>query len=154
MIVVRVTKRRPQRRPIRMRGDPVASTRLHVALYAAGLLALGCTALGWRFGPGFSCRNAGLFASEPVVERRVDGACLTWTYGDSAFFFQPGYRSIDGRLVFALQGSSSSGEVRGRRGEVRIEGAEAIAALDAGGAVWWEPDGSYVPIRIVRFDPG
>jgi len=44
--------------------------------------------------------------------------------------------------------------MRGRRGKVRIEGAQNVAALEAGGAVWWEPDGSYVPIEIVGPDPG
>ena len=129
-------------------------SRSTIIALAVALAASGCTALGWRFRPGSSCRNAGLFAKTPIVERRSDGDFLTWTYGESAFFFQPGYRAIDGRLVFSLQGSSSSGDVRGRRGEVRIEGAENIAVLEAGGAVWWEPDGSYLAIEVVGLAPG
>jgi hypothetical protein len=129
-------------------------SRAIVVALAVALGVTGCTALAWRFGPGFSCRNVGLFAAPPVVERRADGVFLAWTYGESAFFFQPGYRAIGGRLVFSLQGSSSSGDVRGRRGDVQIKGRENLKALENGGAVWWEPDGSYVPIEIVGLNPG
>jgi len=124
-------------------------SRSIIVALAVVLVTFGCTAMAWRFGPGFSCQNAGLFATPPVVERRADGDFLTWTYGENAFFFQPGYRAIGGRLVFSLQGSSSLGDVRGRRGEVRIDGAENVAALEGGGAVWWEPDGTYVAIRVI-----
>jgi hypothetical protein len=133
--------------------DGMTKAREIVVFVAVAAILFGCTALGWRFGPGFSCRGKGLFAAPPVVERSADGYVLTWTYGDGAFFFQPGYRAIDGRLVFSLQGSSSSGDVRGRHGEVRIDGVENIAALEAGGAVWWEPDGSYVALETVEPRP-
>jgi hypothetical protein len=131
----------------------MAKTRDIVVFVAVATILCGCVALGWRFGPGFSCRSTGLFAAPPFVERSAELYVLAWVYGNGAFFFQPGYRAIDDRLVFSLQGSSSSGDVRGRRGEVRIEGVENLAALEAGGAVWWEPDGSYFALEIVELAP-
>jgi len=106
------------------------------------------TAMGWRFGPGLSCKATGLFAAPPVVVHRNSGYALAWTYGKDAFFFQPNYRALDGRLVFVLQATSSSGNVAGSRTEMPIDGTENVAALESGGAFWWEPDGSYVKLEV------
>lgn len=113
-----------------------------------------CVALGWRFGPAFSCADTAMFAAPPVIEQRGDDAFLTWTQGSFPFFFAPNYQPMDGRLVFALQGTSSSGSLAGRARELKIEGAENLAALKTGGAVWWnrepEPNGTFVPLTVVR----
>jgi hypothetical protein len=110
----------------------------------------GCVALGWRFGPGVSCRAVGIFAEPPVVVHRSDGYFLAWTYGKDAFYFVPGYQAREGKLFFSLQGSSSSGRVAGRRAEERIEGEENLRALIEGGALWWEEDDARVPLAIVE----
>src|SRR5687767_12786836 len=106
---------------------------LTVALSAMALLG-GC---GWRFGPGFSY-GSGMFAEPPIVVHRGEDYFLAWTYGKDAFFYRPSYKAMDGRLVFALQGSSSSGNLGGRYTEMKIEGAENLLALRRGGAFWWE----------------
>jgi hypothetical protein len=111
--------------------------------------------LGWRFGPGFSMRERqGLFAEAPVVEHRGRDYFLTWKQGEDPFFFQPDYRAIDGRLLFAVAATASSGSIAaGTRREIRIEGAENLEALRHGGAYWWErepePRGSLVPLKVV-----
>ena len=123
-------------------------------LASATLLLCGCVALGWRFGPGFSADNKALFAKPPVVEHRGDGFFLRWTQGSHPFFFKPSYEVRNGRLVFALVSTASSGNLAGRRREMKIEGADRILALRRGGAFWWEPDpepdGRLVPLRIVE----
>jgi len=123
------------------------------ALSAAFLFA-GCVALGWRLGPGASLTDPALFAAPPVIERRGDAYLLVWTQGSYPFFFAPSYEPIDGRLVFALGATSSSGNLAGRRRELPIEGARSIEALRRGGAFWWErspePDGTLVPLRLVE----
>jgi hypothetical protein len=138
-----------QRTPARPRPGRCALAAL---LLASTLAPAACTTLGWRFGPGFSSEDRGLFAGRPVVEHRGDRYFLTWTYGPQAFFFRPGYQARDGRLVVSLQGSSSSGHVAGRVDAVPIEGAANVQALQRGGAFWWEPDGRFVRLDIV--EPG
>lgn len=133
-------------------------TRTPIAAALAALLLSGCVALGWRFGPGFSLTatplGETLFSAPPVVEHRGEEYFLTWTQGTYQYFFQPDYKGMDGRLVFALVATSSSGNQAGRHQEMKIKGADHILALQHGGAYWWEaepePDGKFVPLRIVE----
>lgn len=135
-------------------------TRLATALTVTLLLG-GCVALGWRFGPGFSLTDAplaeALFSTPPVVRHRGEEYFLTWTQGSYPFFFQPDYKAMDGRLVFALVATSSSGNLAGRHREMKIEGADNLQALERGGAYWWErepePNGTFVPLKIVESSP-
>ncbi len=114
----------------------------------SGSTATASTAMGWRFGPGLSCRDEALFAAPPVVLHRGGTYALAWTYGSQPFFFRPEYKPLDGRLVVALQATSSSGNVANQRTELRIEGADSVAALEHGGAYFWEPDGTYVKLDV------
>ncbi len=127
-------------------------TKTRASALLAALILCGCVALGWRFGPGFSSRDTSLFSEPPIVERRGERYFLTWTQGSYPFFFEPGYKAMDGRLVFALQATASSGRMAGRHREMRIEGAENLRALERGGAFWWEPEpaGSFAPLKIVQ----
>jgi len=123
---------------------------------SANLLLGGCVASGWRFGPGYSSADRALFSAPPVVVHRGDEYFLTWTQGSHPFFFQPGYRTMNGRLVFALVATSSSGNFAGRHREMKIEGADNLRAL-RGGCYWWEPepepDGRFVPLTVVEASP-
>jgi hypothetical protein len=124
-------------------------------LTAPALLApSGCVALGWRFGPGLSVHDTALFSEPPVVVHRDGAYALAWTQGTNPFFFEPSYKAIDGRLVFALVTTASSGNLAGRPRAMTIEGAENIAALEHGGACWWEPEpepgGACVELRRVE----
>jgi hypothetical protein len=106
------------------------------AVLAAALLLGGC---GLRFGPGgFSVRDRSLFSQPPVVVHRHDAYVLAWTQGSYPFFFRPDYKAMDGRLVFALRATASSGSLAGRYQEMKIEGDDNIRALRRGGAWWWE----------------
>jgi hypothetical protein len=141
--------------------DVAAAVLSLLELRRGRLGLLGCAALGWRFGPGFSSRDVGLFARSPVVERRADGDFLTWTYGDSAFFFQPGYRAIGGRLVyvfskdFTVFGGSLSGAHAAKivklMGMALTNGAPIIGLYDAGGA---RIDGDLLAVLPVGVPPG
>jgi hypothetical protein len=131
--------------------------RVAVATLAAPLLLCGCVALGWRFGPGLSCEDKAYFARPPVVVRRGDEFFLAWTQGSHPFFFRPDYRARDGRLVFALVSTSSSGNLAGRPQELKIEGDAQVLALRRGGAYWWEPepppDGRLVRLNMLGEEP-
>jgi hypothetical protein len=95
-----------------------------------------------------------LFAEAPVVEHRGRDYFLTWKQGENPFFFQPTYRAVEGRLLFALVATASSGNLAGASREIRIEGDENVEALRRGGAYWWEPEpeprGSLVPLKLVE----
>jgi hypothetical protein len=127
--------------------------RVALALLAVSVVGGGCVALGWRFGPGFSCADKTLFAAPPVVVHRGGDFFLTWTQGRHPFFFLPSYQVRDGRLVFALVATSSSGSVAGQPQEMKVEGDDNIAALRRGGAFWWDrdpqPTGTLVPLRLI-----
>ena len=127
--------------------------RVAMAVVAASVQLAACVDLGWRFGPGFSSTDKSLFATPPVVVHRSQEFFLAWTQGSHRFFFQPGYMAKDGRLVFALVSTASSGNLAGQQRELKIEGEANIAALRHGGAFWWEresrPDGRLVPLRLV-----
>ncbi len=136
----------------------VMMTKGPLTLVLAALIVLGgCVALGWRFGPGFSSTDTALFSAPPVVVHRGEKYFLAWTQGSHPFFFQPSYQAMDGRLVFALVATSSSGNLGGRHQEMQIDGADNILALQRGGAYWWEPepepDGRFVELRIVEQSP-
>ncbi|MFZ5471451.1 MAG: hypothetical protein ACOZIN_18665 [Myxococcota bacterium] len=138
----------------------MTKTLLAAALTTTVLLG-GCIALGWRFGPGFALTDTpldeALFSEPPVVVHRGEEYFLTWTQGSYPYFFQPNYKAMDGRLVFALVATSSSGNLAGRHREMKIEGAHNLQALQRGGAYWWqrepEPDGNFVPLKIVEPSP-
>lgn len=131
------------------------------AVLTATLLLGGCVALGWGFGPGFSLTDkpldGALFSAPPLVVPRGEGYFLTWRQGSYPYFFQPDYKAMNGRLVFALVATSSSGSLAGRHREMKIEGAENLQALKRGGAYWWErepePNGTFVPLKIVESPP-
>ena len=103
---------------------------------------------GTDLGFHFSSKDPTLFAAPPSVVRRPDGDFLIWTQGSNPNILFPEYRSVGGRLVFALVVQTSTGSRS--RGEVRIEGAENIAALEQGGAWWAEPDGSFTRLDVTR----
>src|SRR3954465_14669848 len=87
----------------------------------------GCVASGWRFGPVFRCTDGAMFSEPPVVVRRGGEYFLAWRQGTFEFAFFPTYKAMDGRLVFVLQGTSSSGSnLAGRRREMKIEGAQSV----------------------------
>ncbi len=123
------------------------------AVITCGALQGACVEMGWVFGPGFSVRDPSLFAEPPVVERRGSRYVLTWTQGSTPFFFEPASNVMDGRLVFALGATASSGNLAGRPREMPIEGAERADAIRRGGAFWWDPEpkprGAFVPLRVV-----
>jgi len=125
-----------------------------VLVLGAMAVAAACVAMGWRFGPGFPCTRGGLFARPPVVVQRGDGYVLAWTQGEVPFFFRPAYQARDGRLVFAVAATSSSGNMAGQYQEMRIEGADELRALRQGGAYWWErepePEGTFVKLEVVE----
>jgi hypothetical protein len=131
----------------------VRRTVLPVAIVFLG----GCVGLGWRFGPWFSSNDKDFFATPPVVVQRGDQFFLAWTQGSNPFFFLPEYKAMDGRLVFALASTTSSGNLAGQHRELQIQGDDNLRALHHGGAYFWEPepkpDGRFVQLRAVTQPP-
>ncbi len=134
--------------------EAILTTGRRLGVLALAALLGGCVALGWRFGPGYPCSSGTLFAQPPVVVQRGEEYFLTWTQGEYPYFFVPSYAAMDGRLVFAMTATSSSGSLAGRDRELQIEGAENLLALRTGGAFWWErepePDGRFVALTIIE----
>jgi hypothetical protein len=130
------------------------SRSIHSSLILGTLFLCSCVAMGWRFGPGFPCTRGPWFAEPPVVEHRGKDYFLTWTQGEHPFFFQPDYKVIKGRLVFAMVATASSGNLAGRHREMKLEGSDNLSALQHGGAFWWEsepePEGTFVRLAVIE----
>lgn len=154
----------PNRRERRVRKTPrdyasiragyrrILSTRpmgwvLTALLLGPGLL-VGCGSFG--FGPGYSMRDPGYFSEFPHIVSRTNGYCLRWRYGTWGFHFRPESKVVDGRLLFALQATSSSGSRRDRYDEMAIVARREIQALENGGAFWLEPNGRKIQLEIKR----
>jgi hypothetical protein len=123
-------------------------TRHSLPLLLALVLLAGCA--GFRFGPGFSMNDPGLFSEPPHIVAGPQGYSLRWRYGTAGFFFRPDSKVVDGKLLFALQATSSSGSLTGRYGELRITDPKRIQALKSGGAFWLEPDGRKVRLEVLK----
>ena len=121
--------------------------RAPVVAACIAVIAGGC---GLWFGPGFSMNDTHYFAEAPRVVVKGDTRVLRWRYGEMGFYFQPSAKAQGDKLLFALQGTSSSGSFTGQYGELPIDDAKQIHALETGGAFWVEPDGRKVPLEIVR----
>jgi hypothetical protein len=57
---------------------------------------------------------------------------------------------VDGQLLFALRGTSSSGSLSGRYGDLPITDPKRIHALESSGAFWLEPDGRKIQLEVRR----
>ena len=112
----------------------------------AALFLTGC---GARFGPGYSVHDKHYFADSPHIAVHTNTATysLRWQYGTMGFYFSPRAKIVAGQLCFSLQGTSSSGSLSGRYGEVPIIDPKQVQALLSAGACWLEPDG-----RKIRLD--
>lgn len=123
--------------------------RTTLLLLVSGVVTLAsCT--GPRFGPGFSMADTAYFSDPPYITIRTDDYHLRWRYGTFGFYFQPSSKVINGQLVFALQGTSSSGSLSGHYGELPITDPQQIRALEHGGAFWLQPDGRLVRLEVRR----
>ena len=123
---------------------------MHIAIptlaFAAAWFLAGC---GTRFGPGFSMYDKAYFADRPHTAVHTNTATygLRWRYGTWGFFFQPCAKIVGGQLCFSLQGTSSSGSLSGRYGEIPITDPKLIQTLQRGGAFWLEPGGEKVRLE-------
>jgi hypothetical protein len=123
-----------------MRASPI------VALVIAAVV----TSCGLRFSPGFSSHDTRYFSEPPRIIVKGESHTLRWRYGEMGFYFSPSSTVSGGRLLFALQATSSTGTRSGQIGEVAINDPKQIRALDTGGAFWVEPNGDKVPLVVVK----
>jgi hypothetical protein len=96
----------------------------------------------------YSLDDPNYFSERPHIVGDADQYSLCWRYGTMGFYFQPSSRIENGRLVFALHATSSSGALAGRYGASTISSGDAVDALRRGGAFWLEPDGSEVKLDV------
>jgi hypothetical protein len=117
--------------------------------FVAALFLAGC---GAQFGPGYSMNDKHYFADSPhiAVHTNTTTYGLRWQYGSMGFFFQPRAKIVSGRLLFSLQGTSSSGSLSGRYDEIPITDPTQIQTLLSGGAFWLEPDGTKVRLALTN----
>lgn len=115
------------------------------------LFLSGC--MGFFFGPGLSIKDPDIFAEPPVIVKRGDDYFLQWRYGEAGFYFHPEYKVRNGSLWFSLLATSSSGNLRGRTGEIPIKGSQAVEALKSGGAIWWGRNGEQTQLAIKEQSP-
>lgn len=113
------------------------------------LLAVVWLGLAGCAGSFRSLTDVAPFEVSPVVVKRSDGYALQWRYGSDGFFFAPEYVVRDGAVFFGLRGTSSSGNLRGQTGELPIREADAVAALERGGAFWRNADGPPARLRVI-----
>lgn len=73
---------------------------------------------------------------------------LVWKYGDMGFFFSPRCMAEKSELLCSLQGTSSSGSLKGQYGEIELTRPEEVEPIEHNKAFWLEPDGSKVQIEI------
>jgi hypothetical protein len=76
----------------------------------------------------------------PFIVSTGHGYELCWRYGKMGFYFIPSHTVRDGRLLFSLQATTSSGSRPGTYGSMPISSADEVHALATGGAFWVEPD--------------
>ena len=112
-------------------------------------------AVGLVFDEAFAFEAAEGFADGCLADAEAGGDFfLAWTQGSHPFFFRPSYEVRDGRLVFALVATSSSGSVAGQPQQMKVEGDDNIAALRRGSAFWWDrdpqPEGMLLPLRLIE----
>ena len=100
------------------------------------------------FQSSYSLKDPNHFGDVPYVQSDESGASLRWTYGTIGFFFSPESKVIDGRLVFALRATSSSGALAGKPGRRAIERKPELEALKTKGAYWREPNGREVKLEV------
>ncbi|MBI1945024.1 MAG: hypothetical protein HYS27_04970 [Deltaproteobacteria bacterium] len=108
-----------------------------------------CVSTSAQLAPGRSSRDETLFATPPAVVHDDAHYKLSWTYGTDGFYFSPAYEVRDGKLIFAVSATTSTGSRTGKRGEVSIVDPMAIHALRAQGAWWLEPDGSLTKLDVI-----
>lgn len=126
------------------------TTRAYRTMFLAVALCLFAGCALYRFGPGFSMTDPAYFSEQPRIVFRAGTYSLRWRYGTAGFFYQPESKVVDDKLLFALRGTSSSGRMTGRYGELAITDPKRIRALQSGGAYWLEPDGRKVPLEVRR----
>ena len=90
------------------------------------------------------------FMEPPRVVATGDRFFLTFTYGSMGFFFEPEYRIDDGKLVFFLSGTSSSGHLTGTSKEIEVIEAKAKDLVRLGQVFWEEPGRVLVPLQVLR----
>jgi hypothetical protein len=125
---------------------------MRIAISALAFVALLLAGCGARFGPGYSLDDKHYFAARPHIAVHTITATygLRWQYGSMGFYFQPSAKIVSGRLLFSLQGSSSSGSLSGRYAEIPITDPTQIRTLLATGAFWLEPDGTKVSLTVTN----
>ncbi len=131
---------------------------LHFAIWLVVANLSGCA---HRFKHEFSIRNTEVFAREPILVRRIGPGCghpgtytLKWTSGEHhPLKPPPQYEAIDGRLIFSLE---KLGPLNREKVDpeyrvperLEVEGHLNTDALVKGGAYWWEPDGTYIRLKV------
>ena len=115
-----------------------------------------CTALtscGLFFGPGYSMSDGHYFSEPPHVALEGNAYSLRWRYGSMGFFFIPSHKVVNGELLFSLQGTSSSGNLRGREAGIPITAPDEIAAIKGGRVFWFEEGHRKIPLEIKQLSP-
>jgi hypothetical protein len=119
-----------------------------VERFPCAVLCVGLTACGLFFGPGYSMSDGDYFAEPPHVALEGDAYSLRWRYGRMGFFFIPSHKVVNGELLFSLQGTSSSGNLRGRAASIPITALDEIAAIKGGKVFWFEEGHRKIPLEI------
>jgi hypothetical protein len=113
------------------------------------------TGCGLFFGPGYSMSDGNYFSEPPYVALEGNAYSLRWRYGSMGFFFIPSHKVVNGELLFSLQGTSSSGNLRGREDSIPITALDEIAAIKRGKVFWLEERDRKIPLEIKRLgSPG
>jgi len=111
---------------------------------AIALLSLACCSPSSE---RFSANDRRLLQEPPIIATCGDHAYLTYHFGSTGFFFEPQVAVEQGKLVFSMEGTSSRGDLAGKRHFAEIAG-EGQPELARNAPVYWrEPDGSLLELQ-------
>lgn len=120
-------------------------------ILVTALIFLLCSC-GLRFAPGYSVNDPNYFGERPRIYTSEGGYKLAWTYGEFGFYFEPRCIVEVDELLCSLQGSSSSGALTGKVGEIHLQRSVQIEAIRSNKAYWLEPNGKRIKLEVVGDD--
>lgn len=89
-----------------------------------------------------------LFADPPDIVKQADAYVLRYRFAEHAFLFTPAARVEDGKLIYFLSATTSTGNPGGKVRLIPIDDPKQLDALKQGGA-YWENQDRLIKLEIV-----
>ena len=86
--------------------------------------------------------------SRPYFVKEEGRYFIEWTQGEWPFAFFPDTKISNGKAIFEVKGTSSSGDLRGRIRRDEIKKNKIKSLIDLGEAYWKEPNGTLIRLEF------